>query len=116
MIHKTFAQKVTEALGFTPEPFDTTGLATSENQVTLESLIETLQELNQRLSPLAGAMANIGGQALRTQGIGTFAVSGPITSALSIAEKALGGASYTMRTAEENMVAIQSNINNAIMK
>jgi hypothetical protein len=97
-----------------------TGLAKSvkqDSQITLEttlnSLIETLQELTQRLAPLAGSMTNVGGQSLRITGVGgTMTASGPITSAQSIAEKAIGGVSYDQRVAAENLTAIQSNLNN----
>lgn len=88
-------------------------LAKQDSQITLEttlnSLIESLQELTQRLAPLAGAMANTA--QLRVVA-GSTAVTGPITSANSIAEKAVAGAMYTMRVAKENLTAIQSNINN----
>lgn len=104
---------------------DTTGLATAANQTSqitlqtqLESLIDTLQELVQRLSPLAGAMRNtaqlgvIGSVAVTSAP--STAVTGPITSAQSIAEKAVAGIMYTQRVAIENNTAIQSNINNAV--
>lgn len=96
-----------------------TGAATETKQDTqialqtqLESLIDTLQELVQRLSPLAGAMANTA--QLRVVATGTVTASGPITSAQSIAEKAVAGIMYTQRVAIENNTAIQSNINNAV--
>lgn len=96
------------------------GSATSFNQdyqitlgTTLNSLIETLQELTHRLSFLAG-LANGGAVGLRVVGVSmpSTAVTGPITSAQSIAEKAIGGAAYTQKTANENLAAIISNINN----
>ena len=76
-------------------------------------LIETLQELIQRLAPLAGAM-NSGAVGLRVVGVTmpSTAVTGPITSAQSIAEKAVAGISYTQRVALENLTAVQSNIIN----
>lgn len=93
-------------------------LAAIGEQRIMISLIETLQELIQRLSPLAGVITQVGGQSLKVSqtAVPSTAVTGPITSALSIAEKALGGVSYTQRTAEENLTAIQSNINNIIAK
>lgn len=76
-------------------------------------LIETLQELVQRLAPLAGAM-NSGVVGLRVVGVTmpSTAVTGPITSAQSIAEKAVGGINYTPRVALENLIAVTSNVNN----
>lgn len=75
-------------------------------------LIDTLQELVQRLAPLAGAMASNAG--LRVVGVTmpSTAVTGPITSAQSIAQKNVGGVYYTNRVALENNTAIQSNIIN----
>lgn len=98
-----------------------TGAATSakqDSQITLqtqlESLVETLQELVQRLAPLAGAMSNPA--ALRVAPISSVstAVTGPITSAQSIAEKAVAGILYSEKVAITNLTAIQSNINNAV--
>ena len=85
-------------------------LATKQDDIS--SLIETLQELIQRLAPLAGAMANTA--ALRVTPIASVstAVTGPITSAQSIAEKNVAGVSYTQRVAIENLTAILGNINN----
>ncbi len=82
---------------------------------TLETLIDTLQELVSRLNVIA-SMANSGAPALRTISIGgTVTATGPITSAQSIAEKNVAGVMYTMRTANENITAIQSNINNVVV-
>ena len=89
-------------------------LATIENQTNLKSLIETLQELIHRLAPLASVIANTA--ALRITPIAAVTVSGPITSAQSIAEKNVAGVSYTQRVAIENNTAIQSNIQNIIAK
>lgn len=82
----------------------------------LETLIETLQELVGRLAPLASAVTQVGGQSLRVTGLAmpSTAVTGPITSAQSIAEKQLGGTSYPEKVAVTNLTAIQSNINNAV--
>jgi hypothetical protein len=92
-----------------------TGASTSAYQATLESLVDTLQELAQRLAPLASIM-NAGAVGMRVVGVSmpSTAVTGPITSALSIAEKAIGGISWTQRLAQENMAAVLSNINNAV--
>lgn len=91
-----------------------TGAATSALQTQLESLVDTLQELVQRLSPLAGAMNNTAQLRVIQTAVPSTAVTGPITSAQSIAEKAVAGISYTQRVAIENNTAIQSNINNAV--
>lgn len=89
------------------------GLAKSDQQDSQISLIDTLQELVQRLAPLAGAMS-AGAVGLRVVGVTmpSTAVTGPITSAQSIAEKNVGGVYYTNRVALENNTAIQSNIIN----
>ena len=76
-------------------------------------LIETLQELIQRLAPLAGAM-NSGAVGLRVVGVTmpSTAVTGPQTSAQFIATYNAAGVNYTTRVALENNTAIQSNVNN----
>jgi len=96
-----------------------TGLAKSTKQddqivleTTLNSLVDTLQELVQRLSPLAGAMAS--NAALRIVPLSSVstAVTGPQTSAQFIATYNAAGVNYTTRVALENNTAIQSNVNN----
>lgn len=101
--------------------FDTTGLATDTKQdsqiglgTTLNSLVETLQELIQRLAPLAGIIANTAQLRVVQAAVPSTAVTGPITSAQSIAEKAVGGISYAEKMARTNNTAIQSNIINCI--
>jgi hypothetical protein len=79
-------------------------------QATLVSLTETLQELIQRLAPLAGAVANTA--QLRVTGSVTATGGGYITSAQSIAEKAVAGISYPEKMAITNLTAVQGNINN----
>jgi len=81
-------------------------------EITLNSLVETLQELGQRLAPLAGAMANTA--QLRVVATGAVTASGPITSAQSIAEKALAGISFPEKMAQDNLTATLANINNCI--
>lgn len=83
-----------------------TGVATSAYQVTLESLIETLQELTSRLAILA-SWENAGATGMRVVGVSmpSTAVTGPITSAQYIAATPL-------RQAMENLVPILSNVNN----
>jgi hypothetical protein len=90
------------------------GLAKSDQQDSQISLIDTLQELVQRLAPLAGAMASNAG--LRVVGVTmpSTAVTGPKTSAQSIAEKNVGGVYYTNRVALENLTAVISNVNNCV--
>lgn len=90
-----------------------TGLATSVKQDSLSELIETLQELNQRLAPLGGAMANTA--QLRSVVTGTVTASGPQTSAQFIATYNLAGVNYTRRVATENLNAVHSNINNVVI-
>lgn len=81
-------------------------------QGTLESLVDTLQELVQRLAPLGGSISMVGGQALRVSyGGGTFATSGPQTSAEFIAAHHVAGRNYPFVVALHNMAA-QANINN----
>jgi hypothetical protein len=79
----------------------------------INSLVEVLQELIQRLAPLAGAMTNAA--QLRIAGTVTATGGGYITSAQSIAEKNVAGVSYTTRTATENLNAVMSNINNVVI-
>ena len=83
-------------------------------ETTLNSLIDTLQELIQRLSPLAGAMNNTAQLRVVQSSVPSTAVTGPITSAQSIAEKTVAGIMYPEQVANINSTAIQSNINNAI--
>ncbi len=92
-------------------------------QTTLESLTETLQELSQRLLPLA-SMANNAATALRVIPIASVSTAvtgsvtatggGYITSTQSIAEKNIGGVMYTFRTANENLTATLANISNVV--
>ncbi len=86
--------------------------ATLENQETLNYLIETLQELNVRLTAIASTVANTAQLRVVQTSVPSTAVTGPITSAQSIAEKAVGGISYPEKMAMTNYAAIQSNINN----
>jgi len=64
-----------------------TGAATSANQDTLESLIETLQELVARLAVLT-SWASSGAPGMRVVGVSmpSTAVTGPLTSAQLVAE------------------------------
>lgn len=90
------------------------GAATSDKQDTLETLVDTLQELVQRLAPFASSVQVQGGIGLRVVPISapSTAVTGPLTNAQYIATRAVGGIHYTQRTAGENLAAVQSNINN----
>lgn len=84
------------------------GAATSASQATLESLIDTLQELCQRLAPLGGSVSMVGGQALRVNtGGSTFAVSGPILAT----DYHIAGRNWPLAMALHNMTA-QINIDN----
>ncbi len=93
-------------------------IAVNENgetkQTTLETLIDTLQELVQRLSPLAGAMNNTA--QLRTVVTGAVTATGPITSAQEVAALLTQTTSLinSLRPPLDNNLAIQSNINNAV--
>ena len=76
---------------------------------TLESLIETLQELTARLSALNSCINIAGGIGMSVVGVGgSYAVTGPQTSAQFIA------ANLTQKIAIENMAA-QANINNVVV-
>lgn len=88
------------------------GASTSANQVTLNELVETLQELTSRLTAIASTVANTAQLRVVQTSVPSTAVTGPITSAQSIAEKAVGGISYPEKIAITNNSAIQSNINN----
>lgn len=83
---------------------------------TLQSLIITLQELTHRLS-LLGAVKGVN-ESLRVTPISSVstAVTGPITSAQSIAEKNVAGVAWTQRIALENLNCNQNNIINCIGK
>lgn len=103
-----------------PAPAGGSTEAKQDSQITIEtqlySLIETIQELTQRLAPLASAVANtaqlrIIGSVAVTSAPST-AVTGPITSAQSIAEKSVAGISYPEKVAMTNLMAHQSNISN----
>lgn len=98
---------------------DATLLAKQEQQdsqvelaTTLNELVETLQELVQRLAPLAGAINNTAQLRVIQSSVPSTAVTGPITSAQSITEKAVGGVSFPEKIAITNLTAIHSNINN----
>ena len=86
--------------------------STALNQTTLNDLIGTLQELVQRLAPLAGVVANTAQLRVVATGSVTASGGGYITSAQSIAQKAVAGISYPEKVAITNLTAIQSNINN----
>jgi len=90
-------------------------ITTSTPIAITSTLIETLQELSQRLAPLAGIVANTAQLRVIQTTVPSTAVTGPITSAQSIAEKNVAGVSYTTRTATENLAAIQGNINNVVV-
>ena len=77
--------------------------ATSDNQETLNYLIETLQELNVRLTAQLRVVAT---------GSVTASGGGYITSAQSIAEKAVAGIMYPEKIANTNMAVTLANINN----
>lgn len=104
-----------------------TGLATStkqDSQITLETelnaLTETLQELVQRLMPLAGAISSTAAlrvapiSSVSTAVTGSVTATGPITSAQSIAEKAVAGVLYPEKIALTNTASVLSNINNCV--
>ena len=85
------------------------GAASAANQTVLEALVDTLQELVQRLAPLASAINVAGGIGLRIVGVGgTITASGPLTSAQYTASN------LTSRLAVENQTAVLANINNCI--
>lgn len=104
-----------------------TGLATStkqDSQITLETelnaLTETLQELVQRLMPLAGAISSTAAlrvapiSSVSTAVTGSVTATGPITSAQSIAEKAVAGILFPEKIALTNTASVLSNINNCV--
>lgn len=104
-----------------------TGYATSAKQdsqialeTTLNSLIDTLQELVQRLAPLAGAINNtasirvtpLSSVSTAVTGSVTATGGGYITSTQSIAEKAVAGILYPEKMAITNLTAVLANVNN----
>ncbi len=87
----------------------------SEQQVTLNSLVETLNELNARLQVLA-SMANAGQPALRVIPVGTTAVSGSVTATVastSITNFGTGVPAKKVADDMNNLLVTLSNINNA---
>ena len=86
--------------------------ATSDNQETLNYLIETLQELNVRLTAIASTVANTAQLRVVATGSVTASGGGYITSAQSIAEKAVGGIMFPEKIANTNMAVTLANINN----
>lgn len=91
----------------------------SEQQVTLNSLVETLNELNARLQVLA-SMANSGAPALRVAPISSVstAVTGSVTATVAStvvsSMTAIGTVpATTVAWADQNLLATQANINNA---
>lgn len=75
----------------------------------IESLVDTLQELIQRLAPLGSAVNIAGGNGLRVVGVGgTITATGPLTSAQYTASN------LTSRLAVENQTAVFANINNCV--
>lgn len=86
-------------------------------QAELTSLIDTLQELAQRLAPLAGAMSS-GAVGLRVVGVSmpSTAVTGTFYQTTQPISQALIG-SHTadaIAKAQNNLTAVLSNINNAV--
>ena len=119
----TVSNPVTTVAISNPTTNPETGLAKStkqDSQITLETtlntLVETLQELTTRLTAISATVANTQQLRVVQASVPSTAVTGPITSANSIAEKAVGGISYAEKMAITNLTAIQSNVNNCIGK
>jgi hypothetical protein len=101
-----------------------TGTASGENfslnvsDGTLNSLIETLQELAQRLAPLAGTVASTAQIRAVVTGAVTATGGGYITSAQNIANILTQTTSLIgyNRQVLDNILAIQSNLNNITAK
>lgn len=98
---------------------ETISPATEANQDTLYELVQTLQELSQRLAPLASAM-NAGAPALRTIPIASVstAVTGSVTATVastvvsSLTNFGTGIPAKEMADDINNYTAIVANINN----
>lgn len=92
-------------------------LATSANQTTLESLIETLQELSARLMVLA-SMSNPGQPALRTIPIASVstAVTGTVAVSAVTTLTNFGTGIPAKEVADDmnNLLVTLANINNAV--
>lgn len=84
--------------------------------MSIETLVDTLQELVQRLSPLAGAMNNTAQLRTVVTGAVTATGGGYITSAQEVAALLTQTTSLitSLRPPLDNNLAIQSNINNAV--
>ena len=86
------------------------------NQATLNSLIETLQELSQRLAPLAGAMAS--NAALRIAPISSVstAVTGSVTATgggyITSTQAVAALLTQTNTLWINNLMAVHSNVEN----
>lgn len=100
--------------GTLPTPTGSSTSAKQDSQIapetSLNSLIETLQELSQRLAPLGGAMSNTAQLRAVVTGAVTATGGGYVTSAQVIA--ALLTQTNTLRLDPNNTLAINSNINN----
>lgn len=88
-------------------------------QTQLQSLTETIQELNARLMVLAG-MANSGAPALRVAPISSVstAVTGTVTATVAstvVSSLTTFGTipAYTVAWSQQNLLATQANVNNA---
>lgn len=76
-------------------------------QSTLESLVDTLQELIQRLAPLAACVMVAGGVGLRV-------VNGQTITTTALTNAQYVAANLTSRLAVENQTAVLANINNCV--
>jgi len=112
--------KVTATVSDNALPIGAATSAKQDSQITLETtlntLVETLQELTTRLTAISATVANTQQLRVVQASVPSTAVTGPITSAQSIAEKNAGGVSYAEKMALDNLTAIQSNVNNCIGK
>ena len=80
--------------------------ATLDQQLVLNELIETLQELSSRLNVFA-SMAQSGQPALRTHEIGTASIAGTVTAGYVGSQPG-----FSFALAVNNATAVQSNIDN----
>jgi len=87
------------------------GAATSAKQDELISLIETLQELNQRLIPLASAM-NAGAVSLRVTGVSMPSTA--VTSSTFLTSAGMISGFSTTKQSWETLTVTMANINNCV--
>ncbi len=115
----TFKVPTVEILGYNSEQESLNRVkvnSSGELTSSLESLVDTLQELVQRLAPLAGAMNNTAQLRVVATGAVTATGGGYITSAQEVAALLTQTTSLInyYRRVSDNTLVTMANINNAV--